>query len=83
MQALGLPPMKAPPPEAPRFRGLRFQITVLYLGTFAPLSTWETSEDPPLRRESMLGDICHCPGKKGDDVARIVEKQSGRWDLNC
>ena len=71
------------PPDAPRFRGLRFQITVLYLGTFAPLSTWETSEDPPLRRESMLGDICHCPGKKGDDVARIVEKQCGRWDLNC
>ena len=65
------------PPEAPRFRGLRFQITVLYLGTFAPLSTWETSDDPPLRRESMLGDICHCHGKKGDDVARIVEKQCG------
>ena len=71
------------PPDAPRFRGLRFQITVLYLGIFAPLSTWETSDDPPLRRESMLGDICHCHGKKGDDVARIVEKHSGRWDLNC
>ena len=39
------------PPNAPRFRGLRFQITVLYLGTFAPFehlgdlgrSSFETS----------------------------------------
>ena len=53
------------PPDAPRFRGLRFQITVLYLGTFAPLSTWETSEDPPLRRESMLGTSATALGRKG------------------
>ena len=31
----------------------------------------------------MLGDICHCPGKKGADVARIVEKQCDRAGLNC
>ena len=31
----------------------------------------------------MIADICHCPGKKGADVARIVEKQAARWELNC
>ena len=29
------------PPSQPRFRGLRFQITVLYLGSFAPRGEWE------------------------------------------
>ena len=57
------------PPSQPRFRGLRFQITVMYLGTVAPRGEWESMADPPTKSTSMIGDICHCPGKKGADVA--------------
>ena len=57
------------PPSQPRFRGLRFQITVLYWGTYLPESSWESSADPPIVVTSCLGDICHCPGKKGVDVS--------------
>ena len=71
------------PPSQPRFRGLRFQITVLYWGTFAPVREWETSEDPPILKCSSLGDIMHCPGKKGVEVSRVIEKQLARLGLNC
>ena len=71
------------PPTQPRFRGLRFQITVMYIGTFAPLSEWESSSAPPISGRCMLGDIVHCPGKKGIDVSRILEKQLARVGLNC
>ena len=71
------------PPNQPRFRGLRFQITVIYWGTFQPLSDWEASSDPPVHVMSSLGDIMHCPGKKGVDVSRILEKQLARVGLNC
>ena len=71
------------PPSQPRFRGLRFQITVLYWGTFAPVEEWERSADPPILKCSCLGDIMHCPGKKGVDVSRVIEKQLGRLGLNC
>ena len=37
------------PPSQPRFRGLRFQVTVMYIGTFAPLGRWESMADPPLK----------------------------------
>ena len=70
------------PPSQPRFRGLRFQITVLYLGTFAPLSAWNDSLHPPITRTSMLADIVHCPGKKGLDVSRALEKQLARVGLS-
>jgi hypothetical protein len=71
------------PPSQPRFRGLRFQITVLYWGSFAPEEVWETSENPPITKNSALGDIMHCPGKKGVDVSRVLEKQLARVGLNC
>ena len=71
------------PPKQPRFRGLRFQITALYLGFFDPLQQWEASSEPPIRCTSMLADICHCPGKKGIDVSRVLEKQLSRVGLNC
>ena len=71
------------PPSQPRFRGLRFQITVLYWGTFVPVEEWETSRDPPILKCSCLGDIMHCPGKKGVDVSRVIEKQLARVGLNC
>ena len=46
------------PPIQPRFRGLRFQITVLYWGTYLPESSWESSADPPIVVTSCMGDIC-------------------------
>ena len=71
------------PPSAPRFRGLRFQVSVFYLGVFLPLSTWDSCKDPPIQKRSLLADIMQCPGKKGVDVSRILEKQLGRIGLNC
>ena len=71
------------PPSQPRFRGLRFQITVLYYGAFRPVQDWELSETPPLEVHTALGDITHCPGKRGVDVSRIIEKQLSRVGLNC
>ena len=71
------------PPSQPRLRGLRFQITVFYWGTFKDLSQWETSEDPPIQVITSVADIMHCPGKKGVDVSRIIEKQLARLGLSC
>ena len=71
------------PPKAPRFRGLRFQITVLYVGGFVPPDQWERSEDPPILKTTSLCDIMHCPGKKGVDVSPISAKQLARNGLNC
>ena len=71
------------PPSQPRFRGMRFQITVIYWGSFVPLSEWEHAAEPPIIKHSFLGDIMHCPGKKGVDVSRIIEKQLARVGLNC
>ena len=70
------------PPKQPRFGGMRFQITVLYVGTYRPLTAWETLDDPPITRTSVLGDIMHCPGKKGKDVWNIVQKQLLRLGLS-
>ena len=70
------------PPDQPRFRGLRFQITVLYVGLFDPLPAWENSLVPPISSTSLLADIMHCPGKKGIDVSRILEKQVSRHSCN-
>ena len=63
------------PPKQPRFRGLRFQISVLYVGEFKPLHTWHECPDPPIVMHAILADIMHCPGKKGSDVAKIVTQQ--------
>ena len=70
------------PPGQPRFRGLRFQITVFYMGTYKPLTEWSSCDDPPFLRSTCLADILHCPGKKGADVARVVQQQLGRLGLN-
>jgi len=71
------------PPSQPRFRGLRFQITILYIGTFLDLHQWNSSTEPPLVKSTCLADIMHCPGKKGVDVSRVIEKQLARQGLNC
>ena len=71
------------PPGQPRFRGLRFQITVMYWGTFPAVCEWESFSGPPIIVHTILGDIMHCPGKKGLHVSRVVEKQLARVGLNC
>ncbi len=70
------------PPSQPRFLGLRFQITVMYLGKYDPPDMWEGRTAPPISRTSMLADIMHCPGKKGTDVSRVLEQQLARVGLN-
>ena len=47
------------PPSQPRFRGLRFQITVFYVGTYEDLSIWNSCADPPLIKSTSLADIMH------------------------
>ena len=75
--------MKAPP-EAPRFRGLRFQITVLYLGIFAPFEHLGNLGRSSFETVVHAGGHLPLPWEEmGDDVARIVEKQGSRWDFNC
>jgi hypothetical protein len=71
------------PPSQPRFRGLRFQITVIYMGKFLSQRDWEGRSAPPISRTSMLADIMHCPGKKGSDVSRVLEKQLARVNLTA
>ena len=71
------------PPSQPRFRGLRFQITAMYWGTFLPVADWASSRTAPILKTTCLGDIMHCPGKKGVDVSRVLEKQLARVGLNC
>ena len=71
------------PPSQPRYRGLRFQITVLFVGSFKPLELWESSTVPPIHRQPVLADIMHCPGKKGTDVSQVLEKQLARIGLTC
>jgi hypothetical protein len=70
------------PPSQPRFSGLRFQITVVYWGTFRHLDDWETSLVPPILVQSLLGDIMHCPGKQGVDVTAIIGKQLARLGMS-
>ena len=52
------------PPSAPRFSGQRFQVTMVYIASFAPLRTWESRDEPPVTEVPHLADIVHCPGKK-------------------
>ena len=70
------------PPKQPRFRGLRFQITVMYLGFFPKVELWASSTSPSIECLSVLADIMHCPGKKGTDVSRVLERQLSRVRLS-
>ena len=38
---------------------------------------------PPILQMSCLGDSMHCPGTKGVDVCRAIEKQLARVGMNC
>lgn len=70
------------PPRQPRFQGLRFQITLIYIGSYFPPDAWETSAEPPIFRRSLLADIMHCAGKKGSDLWAILERQLARVGLS-
>ena len=71
------------PPSQPRFLGLRFQITVMYWGTFLPVEDWGRSTNPPILKRYCLGNIMRCPGKKLVDVCNAIEKQLARVGMNC
>ena len=52
------------PPSQVRFKGLRFQVTLVYLPKIPELATWENriyDERPPLHRESFVLDIPIAP----------------------
>ncbi|CAK0811554.1 unnamed protein product, partial [Prorocentrum cordatum] len=66
------------PPEAPRFRGLRFQITHIYFCTFPPAEEWAQAKydaKHPIQVTKRLLDIMHCPKKDGQSVLNVLEKQ--------
>ena len=70
------------PPSQPRFRGLRFQVTLLYVPLFPPVATWEGAVDPPITVDTMLLDVCHCHHKDGAYVSGVVQKQLARLGVS-
>ena len=79
------------PPEKPRYCGLRFQITYVYVLHYVPDSDWEQATYDvayPFSRERIMCDIMHAPGKTGEDTLKVLEKQwaslgLGRHDFVC
>ena len=73
------------PSESHRFKGLRFQITFVYLLFFDDVRTWEHprfDQEYPFRREKHLCDIVHAPGKSGTDVMKLIDLQITRKGLS-
>ena len=54
----------------------------MYTPLWRPEETWEASEDAPLDAAPLLLDLCHCPGKDGPAVMRVIDKQLGRVGLS-
>ena len=69
------------PPSEGRFGGMRFQVTFVYIALFPDAEAWEFAAEPPVRTISILADILHCPGKRGEDLLPILDKQVGRLGL--
>lgn len=69
------------PPSAARLAGLRFQITVIYVPKFSPVSDWATARDPPVQPQTMFLDIVNVPGKTGTDLLDCWERQLARVGL--
>ena len=46
------------------------------------MEDWGGSARPPTLQRFCLGDIMICPGKKGVDVCRAIEKQLARVGMN-
>ena len=70
------------PPSQRRFGGYRFQVTMAYLPKWHPMETWDASLTPPLDVAPRLLDICHCPGKNGPSVMKVLDKQLQRLGLS-
>ena len=66
------------PPSSPSWRGLRLQITWMYIPYIPPVETWEASDDAPISVDKLLMDILHCLGKDGTTVAKVLDKQFAR-----
>ena len=62
------------PPGQPRFAGLRFQITMVYIGVYQPIEEWEASADPPISSKILVADIVHCSSKRGEEVVGVLDK---------
>ena len=64
------------PPSSNRFKGMRFQVTHLYICFFPDEHTWEACTDSyPMRVERHLCDIMHVPGKTGVITLKVIEHQ--------
>ncbi len=66
------------PPEGCRFTSFRFQVTMLYIPLIPASETWSDESwrtKPPVSLRRRLVDIVHCPGKAGEDVAKVLQKQ--------
>ena len=79
--AVGLATDESPPSQS-RFGGYRFQVTVLYVPVWEPEDLWDTCAHPPLGAESIMLDICHCPGKDGKTVMSVLDKQMDRAGIS-
>ena len=67
------------PPSQPRFRGLRFQVTVMYIGTFAPLGQWESMADPPLKTPPCLETSATALGRKVSMLLELWRSSLIEW----
>lgn len=73
------------PPEKPRYCGLRFQITFVYLLFYRPVHDWESKDWDsayPFVRHRYMCDIMHAPGKTGADTLKVIDKQTSSLGLN-
>ena len=75
------------PPQGNRWSGLRFQITYVYFLEFQPIERWaEYGTEFPFTRHRWLCDICHCDGKSGAIVSKVLDKQferKGLYRIDC
>eukprot|EP00973_Karenia_brevis_P019706 2702387-Karenia_brevis.AAC.1 len=66
------------PPNANRFNGLRFQITICHIVTSVPLEQWEhTNYDAeyPVRVDHKMCDLQHVPEKTGQGTYKVLCNQ--------
>ena len=53
------------------------------LGNLSSCGGLGQASQPSILKRFCLGDIMHCPGKKGVDVCWAIEKQLARVGMNC
>ena len=70
------------PPASSRFTGYRFQVTYLYVPWFSPQELWEQADTAPMSVQQVLCDVCHCPGKDGQSVLKVITQQLMRLGLS-